>query len=96
MAKVKKPKLPRTWSGKVLTDEIAEQLADEVESADVVKWRRRRPVGPPPADEKCVAPRVSLRIPTDLHEAIKAQANEKRRTVSDLTREALEKLLVET
>ena len=96
MAKVKKPKLPRAWSGRVLTDEIAEQLADEVESTDVIKWRRKRPVGPPPADGRCVAPRVSLRIPTDLHDAIKVRANEKRRTVSDLTREALEKLLVET
>jgi hypothetical protein len=96
MAKVRKPKLPRTWSGRVLTDEIAERLADEVESTAAVKWGRRRPVGPPPAARNGAAPRVSLRIPSDLHEEIQVRANEKRRTVSDLTREALEKLLDET
>lgn len=96
MAKVKKPKLPRAWSSRVLTDEIAERLADEVESTEVFKWRRRRPVGPQPTAGNAVAPRVSLRIPSDLHDAIRVRANEKRRTVSDLAREALEKLLDET
>jgi hypothetical protein len=37
MAKMKKPRLPRTWSGKVLTDEIAERIADEIESTDEVR-----------------------------------------------------------
>jgi hypothetical protein len=93
MAKVKKPKLPRTWSGKVLTDEVAEKLADEIESDREVRWERRRPVGHPSLDGDGVSPRVSLRIPAELHAAVQARANEDRRTVSDITGEALERFL---
>jgi hypothetical protein len=92
VAKVKKPKLPRAWSGKVLTDELAERLADEAESTDGLKWERRRPVGPPSADED-VVPWMSMRIPADLQAAIRRRANQERRTVSDLAREAFERLL---
>lgn len=92
MAKVKKPKLPRTRSGKVLTDEIAERLADELESTDGFIWERRRPVGPPPAEENIV-PRMSMRIPAHLQDAIRRRANQERRTVSELARVALEELL---
>ena len=94
MATVKRRKLPRTWSGKVVTDEAADRLADEIESTDGIKWERRRPVGPPRGAD-LIIPRVGLRIPSDLRAAIQDRANRERRTVSDLTREALEKLLRE-
>lgn len=96
MAKMKKPRLPRTWSGKVLTDEIAERLADELESGDEVRWARRRPVGRPTAEGDGVPPRVSFRLPTDLYRAVQVRANKERCTVSDVTREALEKLMDES
>jgi hypothetical protein len=95
MAKMKKPRLPRTWSGKVLTDEIAERIADEIESTGEVRWARRRPVGRPPAEGDGVPLRVNFRIQTDLYRAIQVRANDERRTVSDVTREALEKLMGE-
>jgi hypothetical protein len=95
MAKMKKQRLPRTWSGKVLTDEIAERLADEIESGDEVRWARRRPVNRPTTEGDGIPSRVSFRIPTDLYRAVQVRANKERRTVSDLAREALEKLLDE-
>jgi hypothetical protein len=93
MAKVKKEKLPRTRSGRVLTDEVAEKLADEIESDREVRWARRRPVGRPSLDGDGISPRVSFRIPAELYEAVQVRANKERRTVSDITREALEKYL---
>jgi hypothetical protein len=93
MAKVKKEKLPRTWSGKAITDEVADQLADEIESDREVRWARRIPVGRPSLDGNGVSPRVSFRIPDGLHKSVQARANEEHRTVSDITREALESYL---
>ncbi len=93
MAKVKAKKPPRTWSGKVLTDEVADQLADEIESDREVKWARRRPVGRPSLEGNGVSPRVSFRIPAELNAALQARANAERRTASDITREALERYL---
>jgi hypothetical protein len=95
MAKVKKGGRVVTRSGQVLTDEIAEKLADDIESGREVRWARRRPVGRPSLNGDGITPRVSFRIPTGLFEALQERANKERRTVSDITREALEKMLAE-
>jgi hypothetical protein len=95
MATVKKEKRVMTRSGRMLTDEIAEKLADEVESDREVRWARRRPVGRPSLNGDGITPKVSFRIPTVLYEELQARANKDCRTVSDLTREALEKFLAE-
>lgn len=93
MAKVKRTDRVMTRSGQMLTDEIAERLADEIESDREVRWARRRPVGRPSLNGDGIAPKVSFRIPTPLYEELQLRANKDRRTVSDLTREALEKFL---
>jgi hypothetical protein len=93
MAKVKKEKQFVTRSGQVLTDKVAEKLADEIESDREVRWARRRPVGRPSLNGDGITPRVSFRIPSELYAAVQERANQERRTVSDITREALEKFL---
>jgi hypothetical protein len=93
MAKVKKEELPRTRSGQVITDELAEKWADEIESDQPVRWARRLPVGRPSLNGNGISPRVSFRIPAELHEELQVRANKERRTCSDITREALEKYL---
>lgn len=95
MAKVKKKEEFVMRSGQVLTDEIAEELADEIESEREFKWARRRPVGRPSLNGDGITPRVSFRIPTELYEELRVRANKDRRTISDITREALEKFLAE-
>jgi hypothetical protein len=93
MAKVKTEEEFKTRSGQVITDEVAEKIADEIESDRPIRWARRRPVGRPPLDGNGIAPRVSFRIPTELYEELQVRANKERRTVSTITREALEKYL---
>jgi hypothetical protein len=93
MAKVKKENQFVTRSGQVLTDEVAEKLADEIESDREVRWARRRPVGRPSLNGDGITLKVSFRIPTALYEELQERANQERRTVSDITREALEKFL---
>jgi hypothetical protein len=95
MATMKKEKRVMTRSGRMLTDGIAEKLADDIESDREVRWARRRPVGRPSLNGDGITPKVSFRIPTALYEELQARANKDRRTVSDLTREALEKFLAE-
>jgi hypothetical protein len=93
MATVKKEKVPRTPSGEVITDELAEKWADEIESEQPVRWARRLPVGRPSLNGNGISPKVSFRIPTALYEELQARANQERRTCSEITREALEKYL---
>jgi hypothetical protein len=95
MARVKKEKLPRTWAGKVITDEVAEELADEIESDREVRWARRRPVGKSSLDGDGFTPKVSFRMPAGLCEELQLRANKERRTVSELTCEALAKFLTD-
>jgi hypothetical protein len=93
MADVKKEK---TWileSGEVFTEEMAEKMADEIESEDEVVWTRRILVGRPSLDGSGISPKVSFRIPTELYESVQVLANKERRTVSEITREALENYL---
>ena len=93
MAEVKKGDRVMTRSGRILTEENAEKLADEIESDREIRWARRRPVGRPSLNGDGITPRVSFRIPSELYEAVQQRANQERRTVSEITREALEKLL---
>lgn len=92
MEKVKEKEF-RTKSGLVITDEVAERLANEVESEEEFAWTRKRPVGRPSLDGNGKSPRVSFRVPRDLYDAAVERAIEEERTVSALAREALEKYL---
>jgi hypothetical protein len=85
--------LPRTKSGRVITDEVADELADLAESDVKFEWTRKRPVGRPSLEGNRASPRVSFRVPKSLYDAAAERAIEEERTVSALAREALEKYL---
>jgi hypothetical protein len=92
MAKVKSKEF-RTKSGLVITDEVAERLADEVEKEEEYEWTRKRPVGRPSLDGSGTSPRVDFRVPKELYDAAAERAISEERTVSAVAREALEKYL---
>jgi hypothetical protein len=92
MAKVKSKEF-RTKSGLVITDEVAERLADEVETDEEYEWTRKRPVGRPSLDGNGTSPRIEFRVPKQLYDAAAERAIEEQRTVSAVAREALEKYL---
>jgi hypothetical protein len=85
----------RTVSGSEITDEVAEKLADELESDTPVAWKAKRPVGRPSLDGVGASPRVTFRLPKELYGAASERALAEGTTVSALAREALEKRLVE-
>ncbi|HJZ36737.1 MAG TPA: hypothetical protein VJ204_10765 [Solirubrobacterales bacterium] len=94
MAKVKaKEKEFRTKSGLVITDEVADRLADEVETEEEYEWTTKRPVGRPSLDGSGTSPRVEFRVPRELYDAAAGRAIAEERTVSAVAREALEKYL---
>lgn len=92
MAKVSDD-LPRTKSGLLITDEVADRIADEIESDEPVVFTDVRPVGRPSLDGNGASPRVSFRVPRELYDAAAERAIEEERTVSAVAREALEKYL---
>ncbi|HVW46480.1 MAG TPA: hypothetical protein VHA76_05465, partial [Solirubrobacterales bacterium] len=74
MAKVKKEEEEfRTRSGELITDEVAEKWADEIESDREVRWARRLPVGRPSLNGNGISPRVSFRIPAELYEEVQVR-----------------------
>ena len=83
----------RTRSGRALTDEEIEALADEVVEKDydveALKKRRRGrpPMGSGPADV------VPVRIDPELRAAIEARAEAEQATVSEIIREAIRRFL---
>ncbi|HKF82458.1 MAG TPA: hypothetical protein VKB23_05810 [Solirubrobacterales bacterium] len=78
-----------TNSGLVITEEIAEQMAEDLEKnpPDLSKWKRRY-VGRPSLGPNGPSPRVSFRAPPELYEAAWARADKEGRSLSDLAREA--------
>lgn len=92
MAKVKK-EVVRTKAGEVLTEEDVERIADEVESDAPVVFTAMRPVGRPSLDGNGTSPRLSFRVTRELYDAAAERAIAEETTVSEITREALEKYL---
>ena len=87
-------KTRRTREGRILTDEVIEQLATEVAETEYdveeLKTRRRRgrpPMGSGPAEV------VPVRIDPELRAAIETRAEKDRTTVSDVIREAIRRFL---
>jgi hypothetical protein len=78
-----------TSSGTVITEKIAEEMAEEIErdGLDVSKLERRY-VGRPSLGPEGPSPRVSFRISPDLHTAAWKRAYKEGRSLSDLAREA--------
>jgi predicted HicB family RNase H-like nuclease len=100
MGKVKKrPKIKEgewvTKSGTVVTPEVEERWSRECEQDfDISTWTTVR-VGRPPLDGERVSQRISIRVPPDLFDAAQAKAEREKRSLSNLTREALERYVKE-
>ena len=83
-----------TNSGMVITEEIAEEMAEDFEKnpPDLSKWKRRY-VGRPSLGPGGHSPRVSFRVPPDLYKAAWARADKQKRSLSDLAREAFNRYM---
>lgn len=100
MAKVRKTKeadeqgLGVTRGGTVITEEIAEQWAEEIERdpPDPSVFERRY-VGRPSLGKAGHSPRVSFRASPELFKAAWKRADKEGRSLSSLAREALERYL---
>jgi len=76
-------------SGAVITEEIAEQMAEEFERDGLDPARvERLYVGRPSLGPKGLSPRVSFRVAPEVHKAAWARADKEGRSLSDLAREA--------
>jgi hypothetical protein len=95
VAKVKQDKDKKwvTKAGTVITEEIAEELADEAEHGYDLSELHRQFVGRPALGVSGVSPRISFRAPTELAEAAQRRADKEDRSLSDLAREALTQYL---
>lgn len=103
MGKVKKPGKKKddkdeilgvTPSGAVITEKVAEEMAEEFErdGLDPSKVERRY-VGRPSLGPGGLSPRVSFRVPPDLYKAAWARADKEGRSLSDLAREAFNRYM---
>jgi hypothetical protein len=82
-------KLPRAKSGVLITDEIAERLADEAEAGyDLTPTKRVGRKSLAGADG--VSPRVNFRMTAKLQARAQARAEKEGKTISEIAREALE------
>lgn len=100
MAKVRKTKagdpepLGRTRSGTLITEELAEKWAEEIEkNPPDPSQLERRYVGRPSLSTAGRSPRVSFRVPMDVYKAAWKRADKEGRSLSSLAREALERYL---
>ncbi len=82
-------KLPRAKSGVQITDELAEQLADEADAGYHLTPSKR--VGRKSlAGADGVSPRVNFRMTGELQARAQARAEKEGKTISEIAREALE------
>jgi predicted HicB family RNase H-like nuclease len=83
-----------TRSGMVITEKVAEEMAEEFEKnpPDLSTWKRRY-VGRPSLGPAGHSPRVSFRVPPDLYKAAWARADKEGRSLSDLAREAFNRYM---
>lgn len=82
-----------TASGRVITEEVAEELADEAERGYDISELRRQYVGRPSLGRQGISPRISFRAPDELFKKAQRRADDEERSLSDLAREALTRYL---
>jgi hypothetical protein len=77
-------------AGEPISEELAQELAEEAERgyADVDKWERV-PLGRPSLSGNGTSPRLSFRITPELSSALGRRAAEEEKTVSEVAREAI-------
>jgi hypothetical protein len=82
----------KTASGKPITDELVEQLADKAEAGHDVDETLRRRGGRPPIGS-AAASVESVRLDPELRQALARRAERDRETTSSVIRKALRKYL---
>jgi Ribbon-helix-helix protein, copG family len=82
----------RTRSGKPITDELIQELAEEAEAGFDVDEIIRRRGGRPPMGTRA-ATVESVRLEPELRDALRERARREGRTSSELIREALRRYL---
>lgn len=85
------PGMVKTRSGRMLSEDDLERLAAEVEKGlDLTGWKTRR--GRPPLDAATGehAPRIAVRVPSDVHRRVVARAAREGRSISEVVRDLLE------
>jgi hypothetical protein len=88
----KKKTYGRTASGKPITDEFVQQLADKAEAGYDVDEALRRRGGRPPIGS-AAASVESVRLDPELRDALAERAERDRETTSSVIRKALRKYL---
>ena len=88
----KKKTYDRTASGKPITDELVEKLADKAEAGYDVKETLRRRGGRPPIGS-AAASVESVRLDPELQQALAQRAERDHETTSSVIRKALRKYL---
>ena len=88
----KKKTYGRTASGKPITDELVEQLADKAEAGYDVDETLRRRGGRPPLGS-AAASVESVRLDPELQQALAQRAERDHETTSSVIRKALRKYL---
>jgi predicted HicB family RNase H-like nuclease len=84
-----------TKGGTVVTPEVEERWSKECEEGfDLSKFTAVR-VGRPPLDGERISQRITIRVPPDLFDAAQEKAAKERRSISNLTREALQRYVGE-
>lgn len=86
------PRSVRTRSGRVLSEDDIDALADRAEHGfDLSTWKPRR--GRPPLDpaREAHAPRIAVRVPSDIHRRVVARAASEGRSISEVVRDLLER-----
>jgi hypothetical protein len=82
----------RTASGKAISDELVERLADKAEAGYDVDETLRRRGGRPPIGS-AAASVESVRLDPELHQALAQRAEQDHETTSSVIRKALRKYL---
>jgi predicted HicB family RNase H-like nuclease len=100
MAKVKKQRKLKdgewvTKSGTVVTPEVEERWTKECEEGFDLSTFTRVRVGRPPLDGERISQRITIRVPPELFDAAQEKAAKERRSISNLTREALQRYVAE-
>ena len=85
------PRTVKTKGGRILSEADLERLASSVEhDLDISSWKPRP--GRPPLDSTATAhaPRIAVRVPSDVHRRVVARASREGRSLSEVVRELLE------
>ena len=85
------PGTVKTRSGRTLSEADVDRLAAEVEMGlDLSTWKPRRGRPPLDAGANAHAPRIAVRVPSDVHRRVVARATKEGRSISEVVRDLLE------